>query len=205
MVQSHPTGINEVNYSSIWFVVLYLIASYIRLYPVKIKPCKAFALYSLTVFVLLGSWFVMSVIPILRPFASYCFRYNSLVVLMSAVFLFLSFVNMEIKNTLLQRVISIIAPLTLGVYLIHDNDLARNLVWQELWILQPTISAPFVSLCYVVILYVTCIAIDWVRAALFSIVNKRTWYKDMLKKIDLLPQKMETYIFSWIENKAIEK
>lgn len=62
-------------------------------------------------------------------FAWYYYRYNSLLVLVTALFLWDAFLlNIIIENNLLSKVLKVIAPLTLGVYLIHDHEMAKRIV-----------------------------------------------------------------------------
>lgn len=124
----------------------------------------------------------------------YYFRYNSLLVLTQAVFLWLVFLNIKVDNRTLQKIIAFAAPLMMGVYLIHDNRNARDVIWQGLRGVEPTIVAPFMAIGYVCAVFVGCLVVDKVRSLFFSIINKRKWYKSIMAKIDSMPRRIKTVI-----------
>lgn len=201
---SSPLGITPKGYTVVWFVVLYIIAAYFQKYPVKMKPSKAFRNYVLSALVLLLIWMATAIVTKADSFENelhgqltfYYYRYNSLVVLATAVFLWILFLNIRVENKFVQRVISFVAPLTMGVYLIHDNEKARDFVWQGLKDMEPTIAAPFMTIGYVIMVFVVCLAIDEVRQLLFSIINKRDMYKAVMKRVDEWPSKINRFIYA---------
>lgn len=60
------------------------------------------------------------------------YQYNSVLVLAAALLLFIAFLNLEIRPGRLQRLILAAAPLSFGVYLLHDNPNWRGILWE--WI-----------------------------------------------------------------------
>lgn len=60
------------------------------------------------------------------------YQYNSVLVLAAALLLFIAFLNLEIRPGGLQRLILAAAPLSFGVYLLHDNPNWRGTLWE--WI-----------------------------------------------------------------------
>lgn len=80
-------------YSVIWFIILYLIASYIRLYGVKQKfygmGYVLASIFLLIVYVC-GDW-MKEKIGLVAYFSNLIFQYNSIVVLFSSVALLLAF------------------------------------------------------------------------------------------------------------------
>ena len=117
----------------------------------------------------------------------YYYRYNSFVVLLMSVFLFLTFQNLKLNNEKVQNVIRIAAPLTMGVYLIHDNVHARQIVWQGIHGLNPDMAAPFIVVGYSLAIFIICLIIEKIRTLLFLLIEKRELYKSLLQKIDHLP------------------
>ena len=200
---SSPLGISAKGYTVAWFGVLYIIAAYFRKYPVNIKPSKAFGYYILSALVLLLIWLVTAIVTGANSFENelhgqltfYYYRYNSLIVLLTAVLLWIVFLNVKVENKALQKLIAFVAPLTMGVYLIHDNANARDFVWQGLHGLEPTAAAPFVVFGYVLTVFVVCLIIEELRVLLFSIINKRQWYKKIMSKLDAMPSSLNEYIF----------
>lgn len=117
-----------------WFIFLYLLSAYVKLYPkewmLKIKPQHG-----------LGAFLVVCIATVITykfGYTSDFFRENAIYLygemnmfpaLVCAVFLFLGFCNWNAKtNTIVNR----IANCTFGVYLIHDNPNFRLFLWQDI-------------------------------------------------------------------------
>lgn len=201
-IGSNPLGITQKGYTLVWFVVLYIIAAYFRKYPVIIRPKRALLGYFMAVTILVLIWMLLVIVTSTSSFEKelqdgftfYYFRYNSLLVLAQAVFLWLVFLNIKVDNRVVQRVVAFIAPLMMGVYLIHDNRAARDVIWQGLRGIEPTIVTPFMVIGYVCAVFVGCILVDKMRSLFFSIITKRKWFKSILAKIDNMPCRISTVI-----------
>lgn len=69
--------------------------------------------------------------------------------------------------------ISAVYPLIFAVYLIHDNDYVRDLLWARLRVAESADSpwmVLYVAGCAAVI-FVVCCAVEWVRKKLFSLLR----------------------------------
>lgn len=118
-----------------WFIVIYFIASYIKLYP---KECynktKLWAM--LTIFFVGLSWLSVIVIYIFgRRFGIQDQAYffvadsNKILALLTALSSFMLFKNLEIKQ---NKFINVLATSTFGVLLIHANsDTMRHWLWKD--------------------------------------------------------------------------
>lgn len=172
------TDFSEVNggYSYIWFCILYLVAAYIRLYvPTRIKYQKfmfpAFIFFSLCIcgerFV---AYFITPYIFGTVRLTSLFYGYNSIVSFLAAITLFQSFRGLTIESKKTTRLISFVAPLTFAVYLIHEQELFRPVLWD---ILNPDATATkyymvgYVLLCAISIFIICCI-IEFIRQFLFK-------------------------------------
>lgn len=124
-----------MNYVS-WYAVLYIIASYIRIYP---KPmydnvnvwgwvtllCMAISMIS----VVMSAWLGMK----LNRQMAYCFvsDSNTLLAVIVGIASFLFFKNIEIKYS---RLINTVAASTFGVLCIHANsDTMRRWLWKDIF------------------------------------------------------------------------
>ena len=175
------SGING-GYSYTWFCVLYLFASYIRLYvPERVKHQKwMFPCYASLAFVICGERFLAYYIT---PYifggvrlTSLFYSYNSIVSVFCALALFQAFRGINIKSKVVNKAIGFIAPLTFAVYLIHEHPLLRPIIWE---ILDPgkTAEKPYMVLyviACVIIVFTACCLIEWLRQMLFKItkINK---------------------------------
>jgi len=189
---ANPFWIGEGS-NLMWFLVLYFIAAYIRLYINVERVRHTFTVYLFASFVLVLSMLVLSYlsdrVSLLTEYSltGYYYRYNSIFVLIASVALFLTFAKLKIKKAVLVKLIRYVSPIVIGVYLIHDNAYLRNVIWNELFCpskIARDILLPVKAFGIVLLIFVVCIIIDYLRASLFALVESRRWYKNAMKKID---------------------
>ena len=90
-------------------------------------------------------------------------RQYSILNFLTAIFMFLCFKNIKLKNI---SFINSIANSTLGIYLIHDNDIIRNWLWKDFWPSSLYLNSKFYILhmfSKVTIVFFICLAIDKIR------------------------------------------
>ena len=121
-------------YNFIWFIVLYCIAAYIRLYDFKLSKNVCilgylfFVVGALLSRLLIGS---ISTKILGKEIGSGLFyTYNSVIILLASVSLFLFYKQIEIKSKIFSKVISEISLLSFGVYLFHEHFILRNILWE---------------------------------------------------------------------------
>lgn len=158
-----------------WFICLFLIAAYIRLYgcPILEKKRNALLLYvgmSLGIFLLAAVSGILA--EVLHPFTYYTdmpTTYNHILCLLGSVGLFMAFKDMKPWEGRAADVIRWLAPYTFGVYLLHEHLLVRyrwmkwlhvEKVWGN-WMFIPHM------ICCVLIVYVVGTAMEFVRAWIF--------------------------------------
>lgn len=168
---SVPTFKVEFNYVS-WFGVLYLIASYIRLYPNNILENRK-----------LWGW-VSLVTLVLAIFSGFCLNYlkngtmqflvtdsNKFFAVVVAISSFLWFKNLNIPH---NKIINAIGGSTFGVLLIHANsDAMRHWLWKDTVDCIGHYSLPLphlilFSIGVVFAVFCTCIIIDQIRIKLLE-------------------------------------
>ena len=110
----------NLNFSPIgWFITLYIISAYIRLYPNHLLDNQ-----KLSIILAIVSYLIILLLIITLDTLS--IGMNKLPMLFCAVTLFLGFKNSNITN---NKYVGVIASSMLGVYLIHDNNILRNWLW----------------------------------------------------------------------------
>lgn len=162
-----------------WFIVMYLTGAYLRLHvPVAPKHRWGFAVYT-------GSLLAVALFRFLAFFVtmrlsghpshtSLFYDYTSILVVLASIGLFLAIRTVEIGERA-GRLISFLATLSFGVYLVHDHPSVRPLLWR--W-LEPYALAdspwmlPY-ALCCAVGIFLICCAVEWVRQRLFSLLGIR--------------------------------
>lgn len=166
----------------IWFITLYSVAAYIRLYDLNPKAkgkhyvvlWLAFSVLtylSSIVFDALGKRY-----EVFSIHDCYFFGQEKLSILLVSLCLFMAFKNMTIKD---NKLINLVASATFGVYLIHDNNLIRSFLWIDvfknaLWQTSPYLI-PY-SIIVILLVFVVCTIIDLLRKYILE--------KPILKVID---------------------
>lgn len=185
---SIPT--DRYGYDFGWFMCLFMIAAYIRLYgfPVFNRKRTSFVIYLAAV---LGIWGISVVCAALSRRGlsfeymmnmAYC--YNHLLVLIAAVALFYVFIYIQIPQGVISKIICKISPYTLGVYLLHEN-LAVRAKWQ-FWAGIESVRDGFGIFGHMIVtviaVFIAGVVVDYVRDCIFkAAVN--LWKKRFAGKI----------------------
>lgn len=170
-----------MNYVS-WFIVLYFIASYVRLYPKTIFASKWVWVWatvvSLTVSMLsvLACTWLGARIGRNSPYA-FVADSNTFLALATGFSSFMLFKNIKIPTS---RVINTVASTTFGVLLIHGNAFVRRWLWGEVVHCVETYDhklMPLFVLGGTVAVFAACAAMDLCRQYLVERPVFRLWDK----------------------------
>ena len=110
-------------YSWLWFVYLYVIAAFIKKYPQKFQHKRWFLIFLFSVFLTAGSRFLVAVIT--NEFmgriigSGFLYRYNSFSVALGTISIFLAFSKIKINSIHWKKLIKMVTPVLLGIYLVH--------------------------------------------------------------------------------------
>lgn len=171
-----------------WFVVLYLAAAWFHLYY---TPKHKFVI-SLGIFFLIpllmaaGQMAANAVgIGILQNIISNWFRYDSAPVYFMTIALFTAFLNIQVKSDYMSQIICFVAPLTLGVYLIHAHADVSPWLWETLALpkYMDNLSFPAIQLGYTLLIFLICAVIDALRRATIGRLEKVPAINTVCKKI----------------------
>ena len=171
---------DETGYGIIWMTVVFVIAVYIRRF-VPVRPRRRwlyFGIYlagvAMTVVGTFSLAFIYNTTGHLGNFVSCLYSYNSPTVIASSVGLFLFFRTLNLSDKGFGRVILFVAPLTFGIYLLHEHYLLRDL-WLKLWKVDAAFTKPFFIAHYIgCVLAVFAIGalVEWLRQLLFGLLDK---------------------------------
>lgn len=184
---------SSATYSLPLFIELYFIASYIRLHVDVRKIKRPAVVYLICSLFMLGVWLFLrtvyaNVVDLSADIpADYYYRNHSAVVIVGAVSLFVAFLKLSIKNAGLIKIIKLVSPLTLGVYLIHEHYELRMLLWNSvvsITALPRNLLTPVYALLVTMVLYAVLLTIDFLRAKLFGLMESTSWYKNAMKNVD---------------------
>ena len=173
-----------------WFICLFLIAAYIRLYYHKESGLQTFG-FSLHLsgkkgmlgyVVLTVIIFVFSIclgllnrkIAILDHYMNMVYSYNHILTLLSSLSLFFAFLHWEPKENGFVRGICKIAPYTFAVYLIHENIAVRHLWTGWLFANRVQNSLLFIPcmLIAIIVVFAVGVLVDIIRKKIFTILFK---------------------------------
>ncbi len=180
--------------SIIWFCVLYMFASYIKIHGVPLRSRKL--LFGLTACFLAFAFISNIVIQKLSSMmglggkgASQFTTFNSFPMLFGAIGLLCIFINLPQRNRF-AKVIQWFSLSTFSVYLIHDNPYLRDIIWAIFKINElanKIYIAPYMLLIAIII-FAICTLLDKI---LFTQINK------IISKIKIsrLDEKVNFYLY----------
>lgn len=157
--------VNEV----LWFLTLYIIAAFFRLYPDcmfnnKKKGVIMFTISFLMMLVLTAVFDMLKDIWCFADYQTYFFSGKTVFAMLAAIGLFIAFINMK---PFYNRVINSIGACTFGIYLIHDNSYVRGFLWNRLFnnvTYSQTNILFFHEIGVVVVVFVVCALIELLRS-----------------------------------------
>lgn len=158
--------------SLLWFVFLFLVAGYIRLYDICLGEEKYGHYFWYISFLIFGFVFMRAIFKeqyYHKGLSYLSSAYNGFTFFLT-IALFMWFKNHTFHDSLLVRFLMKIAPYTFGVYLIHDNNFIRTILWYKdmnfdtylgsIYLLPIMLS---ISIC----IFGVCIFIDFLRGKIF--------------------------------------
>ncbi len=127
IVASIPKFSVTMNYVS-WYIILYFIASYIRLYPKKIFDNTLFWGIMAIVSFLLSACSVIACLALKHGTYFFVSDSNKLLAVITGLSMFMFFKNINIKTS---KIVNAIGSTCFGVLLIHANsETMRNWLWK---------------------------------------------------------------------------
>lgn len=195
----------------IWFVFLYLVAAYIRLY------CEKKANYKLH---LIKYFLGCIILFFMREFVIYLFQslglntdyseklfmYNTIFVFIPSVYLFSYFKDLAIKSDRLKNIIKFIAPFTLSVYIIHEHPLFIPVLYGNIFHLNNFINSNYIFLIIFIdsiILFIVCILFDKLRNKISKLISNLNIVLKIKEKIfqceKILDNKINYFFDNFVE------
>lgn len=187
-----------------WFVVLYCIASYVKLYGLnsKFKSKHYFLMWVVFSIMTYLSSCIFSVlgtkINIFASHATYFYGQEKITTLLISLSLFMAFATLKMSY---RKWINVIASTTFGVYLIHDNGVVRPFLWLDVFKnanYQNNNMIIIYSIIVVCVVFVLCSLIDLIRQKTFEkvymyFVNK--YMDSIVKPFQIICEWIKTIVF----------
>ena len=174
-------------YSFLWYLTLFLVGARIRLYGFKIvKTAKrGWFIYIVSTLLILAEIFIVSQIQLrtgrLKEMTTVSLEYNHILVFCSAIGIFAAFLHAKPLGEKFGRLVCMLSPYCLGIYLLQENTVMRYL-WQDWFGLREVMeqSIPvflFRVLGAVVVMSVLGICVDMLRSVLFRVITDHVGQK----------------------------
>lgn len=179
-----------------WFVVLYLLAAWFRrYYTPKHKPVVLLVAFAGIPLLMSAGHVGVNVlgINVFQRMISNWYRYDSVPVYLMTLALFAAFLNIRIKSNCIEKTVRSVAPLTLGVYLIHAHADVSPWLWETLNLPQYMEYTwfPLLQLGCVIAIFVICIAVDALRRKTVGKLEDCSLIRSICDKVTM---KVEKYI-----------
>lgn len=162
-----------------WFICLFLIAAYIRLYGIpffegKTKSLLIYVICALGIFgISATAGFICRKTGALKYYMDMPYCYNYFLTLIGALALFCFFKQLNLKEGAVTTLICNIAPYTFGIYLLHENLAIRNLwpTWIGVEAVKDSLLFVPQMLFAVIAVFAFGIIVDFVRKKIFGLLK----------------------------------
>lgn len=196
-----------LGYSLYHFIFLYFVGAFLRNYPIedwyifKNTSKKALQLISLFIFFLMtfiniinqsASKELLNMHPIIAEvgiiFSNSFIAYNNPLVIIQTIAFFVFFSTLNLKSTF----INYISTATIGIYLIHDNNNIRNVLYKFLGFNRNNYSVMILGkiLGCAILIFISCLIIELIRKFIFKLIyntkiakKNREWYRNYINSL----------------------
>ena len=172
--------LDSLGYDALWFMCVFLVAAYIRLYGIPFLDSfkKGILCYLLCALLIFAWTMVLRMVCLktgsLENFVQNAYHYNHILNLLAAVALFCGFIKWNIDGEgKAAKLICKVAPYTFGVYLLHEHMDIRWLwpAWCGADLGETPVMMVIRAVISVVIVFVIGILVDMLRGKIFYLVK----------------------------------
>ena len=189
VIANIPSVSVSINYV-LWFIIIYFIGAYIRLYKQELFAKKGLwsIVFAVSVILSVASIIIMLCLKKYYGFTQSAYYFvadsNKILAVITAVSGFITFKNLNIKY---NKFINVTASACFGVLLIHSNsDAMRTFVWKYVFKNVEYLGSNWVYLHFVLtvlIIYISCTLIDlariyFIEKPLFKWMDKKLFKKE---------------------------
>ena len=164
------------SYSISWFICLYLVAGYLKLFYSNKQIKKRFCLFVYLIASIINviAFFGIKALNISLILPDFLYNYYSITVLIAAISLFLFFKDLKIKQKFIDKIVNFFAPTTFAIYLIHGNPNIRSILWEKFYFVstEPFIKMILLIIIVPILLFILFALIDKLRFVLFKFVKE---------------------------------
>ena len=168
----------SMNFSNVvWFSYLYSVGAFIKIYEneIQLKNPGKIAIYSYLLYIFISIFSFSNF-----HFLIFLISEKNFLILISSICTFLFFKTCVFRN---WKIINKIAATVFGVYLLHDNSLTRDFLWNKLLNIKVHYDE-FGFIAYALgtsfLILITCILIDLCRITIENYISERYLQKKFL-------------------------
>lgn len=158
-------------------VFFYSLGAYLRNFELRVSKI-------ILVAVVVASWSFYALAQYFKiPFS---FMMGKICVVACCISLFMLFKKMDIHS----KAINLVATTTLGIYMIHDNNILRNIIWNDIFKIPSNYASDWywlLSLSAIISVFVIGMAIDYLRQLLLE--------QHLLKSAELFKKFTNNYLY----------
>lgn len=174
-----------------WLLILYIIGA-------LMKKGEVFANTKTIILVIIFfassilSWFLGLFLDI-KPWR----MYTSPTIILAAMVLLILFTRISIKNTTIKKIVKFIAPLTFGIYLVHDNFYVSKMLIDDSFVFVTNynlIIGAIMVLSIALTIFIICLFIEMIRNKIFKLIKIDTISEKIIEKISLLLNRITSII-----------
>ena len=181
-----------------WFITLYIIAAYFRLYPRHFqRSASHYLVIALAAYIAIMAvtYYVDSTHYSSSFWTNSSLLYhnhlqNNIMILIVSLSVFLAFSKINIGQ---NKTINAVASTTFGIYLVHDHDFVRWKIYSDVFDCfghtYSELLIPYV-LFIIATIFAVCMVIDFARQLLFD----KFLLKNLSEKVLVIQSKIDSYI-----------
>ena len=158
---------NDNGYGIISFILIYSISAYIKIHIDTSRDNRYLSKWFISSFIV----FILSLISFKLINGSNAWGYNNIFNIMSAMYLFLYFKNINIKS----NIVNYLATYCFAIYIIHINPSISSIIYEDIFKFKLYTHNKFILLYVFIsclIIFILCVFIDFIRRNLFRIGSK---------------------------------
>ena len=162
-------------YSTLSFIGLYLLARYLRFYPVRILSNRKICIvtyFAISFFVAFCIWYLMKADFHTKYTLPIVFSYINPVLILSSVALLFTFINTDMAHS---KVINWIAISSFAVFIIHTNEFIMPYYRSAVWFFYSNFSPilrGLLILLFLILVFLSCVLLDKIRLFIWHKVER---------------------------------
>ena len=176
---------SNYGYSLIWFIALYTVGAFI--YRIKLIQNNSRKMFTSMMVLYAACTLSLYLLPKIFSFVGICVNfamYNSLIVLVQAIALFIGFSNVKIPNIFLPW-ISFFSGCALASYLLHCQEDIELLLWNKI---HPSTYANSLNILFIIIficfgVFSVSIILEFTRKKIFGLLKIDKFFIFVFSKI----------------------